>query len=184
MPHNVKFQIDTTTLTALHANLLPIRFLLRAKFDPASRHSADILPCAQTTTEKATRAMLKSINRETAPHIQEVVQLNAVRLLRDRPYALICFDLFPPDTDEQAREEFSLAVRQPIHEIIKRGGTFHVVRSRRMDDMVAGQYGRMREVDKGPRPYFADSLRPPVYVDGVRIERSRDREAYLDELVI
>lgn len=47
MPHKVTFQIDTTTLTALHPNL-PIRFPLRAKFNPASQHSADILPWAQT----------------------------------------------------------------------------------------------------------------------------------------
>lgn len=50
--------------------------------------------------------MLKSINRET-PRVKEIIQLNAVRLLRDRPYALICFDLFPPDAEEQVRDEFS-----------------------------------------------------------------------------
>jgi hypothetical protein len=28
--------------------------------------------------------------------------------------------------------------------------------------------------DRGPRPYFADSLNPPLYVDGIRVEGSLD----------
>lgn len=52
-----------------------------------------------------------------------------------------------------------------------------------MDDMVANQYRRLRDADKGPRPYFADSLRPPVYVDCVIIEMSRGGVPHPDEPV-
>ena len=39
-----------------------------------------------------------------------------------------------------------------------------------LDAPVAQRYARFREVDRGAKPYFADSLNPPLYVDGIRFE--------------
>lgn len=43
-----------------------------------------------------------------------------------------------------------------------------------MDGPVASQYRRLQQADNGSQPYFADSLYPPLYVDGRRIEKSKD----------
>ena len=41
-----------------------------------------------------------------------------------------------------------------------------------LDARVAQRYARFREVDRGAKPYFTDSLNPPLYVDGTRVEGS------------
>lgn len=97
-----------------------------------------------------------------------------IRLLSHRPYALICYDLFLHKCDDEARSRFSQNTQQPIHEIIKRGNSCHVIRSKKMDGPVASQYRRLQQADNGSQPYFADSLYPPLYVDGRRIEKSED----------
>lgn len=45
-----------------------------------------------------------------------------------------------------------------------------VWRSRRLDAKVAAEFARRRELDKGPLPYFVDTMHPPVYDSGVRLE--------------
>ncbi|KAK3291987.1 uncharacterized protein B0H64DRAFT_408663 [Chaetomium fimeti] len=177
MPGKKEYHIDGQTRGALQANT-GVRFLLRAKLTLESRHSSDIIPWAQSLAEKITKAVVETAGHDLA-HF--VMHLNVIRLLSHRPYAFICYDVFLNECDGQARNQFSQSPQQPIHEIIKRGNSCHVIRSKRMDDTVAAQYGRMQEVDNGPRPYFADSRYPPLYVDGRRVERSKDGKPDPDE---
>jgi hypothetical protein len=109
------------------------------------------------------------------------VQLNVVRLMATRPYAFFCYDVFLQECDEQVRDEVAQKAQQPIHEIIKRGNVYHVIRRKHLDALVAAHYQNMMDVDKGPRPYFADELHPPIYVDGKRIERSKNGSPDPDE---
>ncbi|KAK4151983.1 hypothetical protein C8A00DRAFT_44895 [Chaetomidium leptoderma] len=168
----MEFQIDKETRAALEANL-NIRFFFRLKMKPGSRHSSDIIPWAQTKADKVTKAMLEAIGRQ-APNLNVDMQLNIVSLLRNRPYALLCYDLFLDEGDEQVRGDFSQAVRQPIYEVIKRGKTFHVLRSKKMDAIVAGEYEMLQHYDEGPRPSFTDGLNPPLYDERKRVEKPKD----------
>ncbi|KAH6623715.1 hypothetical protein F5144DRAFT_595837 [Chaetomium tenue] len=165
-----EYHIDKETRAALQANT-GVRFLLRAKRTLESRHSSDIIPWAQNLSEKITRAVAEAAGYELT-HF--TIQYNVVRLLSHRPYAFICYDLFLHECDEEARNQFSQNTQRPIHEIIKRGNSCHVIRSKRMDGPVATKYRRLQQSDNGPRPYFADSLYPALYVDGRRIEKSKD----------
>jgi hypothetical protein len=47
--------------------------------------------------------------------------------------------------------------------------------------MVASEYKSLQERDNGPRPYFVDTLYPPLYVDGRRVEWSKDGTRDPDE---
>ena len=49
-----------------------------------------------------------------------------------------------------------------------------------LDWRVARRYELFREFDKGPRPYFADDLNPPIHINGIRFEGSEDE---LDDAV-
>jgi hypothetical protein len=172
-----EYKIDNDSRAALQTNT-GVRFLLRAKLKPGSRHSSDIIPWAQSLSEKIARAMAEAAGHQLT-HF--AMQLNMIRLLSHKPYALICFDLFLHESDEQVRSQFSQTLQQPIHEIIKRGNSCHVVRSKKLDEMVANHYRRLQDSDNGPRPYFTDGLYPPLYVDGRRIERSKDGTPDPDE---
>jgi hypothetical protein len=128
-------------------------------------HSSDILPWGQGVAENATRRLLAATARLTAkpPFLMNLVE-------NGRPYALICYDLFLQECDEQVRSEVLLKTQQPIHLIIKRGNAFRFFRSKELDAPVAAFYENMIDTDKDPRPYFIDELHTPVYVDGKRIE--------------
>ncbi|KAL2173055.1 uncharacterized protein P884DRAFT_281330 [Thermothelomyces heterothallicus CBS 202.75] len=166
MPRNREYHIDNETRTALQTKT-GVRFLLRTKLKAESRHSSDV-----------TRAVAEAAGHQLT-HF--AIQLNVIQLLSHRLYALICYDLFLYKYDEEVRSQFSQNPYQPIHEIIKRGNSCHVIRSKRLDDIVANEYKRRQECDNGPRPYFADSLYPPLYVDGRRVERSKDGTRDPDE---
>ena len=45
-----------------------------------------------------------------------------------------------------------------------------VWRSMRLDARIAAEFARREELDKGPMPYFVDTMHPPVYDGGVRVE--------------
>ncbi|KAK4152619.1 hypothetical protein C8A00DRAFT_16106, partial [Chaetomidium leptoderma] len=109
------------------------------------------------------------------------IHLTVIQLPTHRPYALICYDLFLHECDKDSRSHFSQNLNQPIHEIIKRANSYHVIRSKRLDEMVASEYKHLQECDNGPLPYFVDALYPPLYVDGRRIERSKDGTRDPDE---
>ena len=85
-----------------------------------------------------------------------------VKLLGRRPYAYICYDLFLNERDERVRAEIDRSLERPIHEVTKSGNTYHLRRNKRMDEVVAASYTNMHSLDKGPRPYFSDSMYPTV----------------------
>jgi hypothetical protein len=96
------------------------------------------------------------------------VQLNIVQLLPK--HVLICYDLFLDKSDERIRSEIAVSFERPIHKVFKIGNVYHIQRDGGLDGMVAAEYKRMESVDKGPRPFFADVMNPPVYDQGERIE--------------
>ncbi|AEO59072.1 hypothetical protein MYCTH_2307016 [Thermothelomyces thermophilus ATCC 42464] len=177
MPGDREYHIDDMTRTALQTQA-GVRFLLRAKLKAESRHSSDVIPWAQNLSEKVTKAMAEAAGHQLT-HF--AIHLNAIKLQSRRPYALICYDLFLHESDKDLRSQFSQNPNQPIHEIIKRANSYYIIRSKRLDDMVASTYKHLQECDNGPPPYFEDTLHPPLYVDGRRIERPKDGTRHPDE---
>ena len=170
----MEIQIAPETRAALEAGTY-MRFLYKAKFNLDSRHSEPVIAWAGGLAKVVSGAMLKDVGREAS---SVTTQMNMIQLLRVRKYALICFDLCFEDCNEQAQ------MKQPVHEISARGNAYHVRRNQQLDAMVAEEFTRMQEVDKGPRPYFADALHPPLYDEGRRVEEPKDRgepEELIDE---
>ena len=167
MPRDREYHIDNETRAALQTKAACVRFLLRAKLKAESRYSEDVIPWAQDLSEKVTKAVAEAAGHQLA-HF--AIQLNVIQLLCRRPYALICYDLFLHECDQDSRSQFSQNPNQPIHEIIKRANSYHVIRSRRLDDKVANEYKHIQESDDGPLPFFLDTRYPLLYVDGRRVK--------------
>ncbi len=172
-----EYHIDNESRAALQAKA-GTRFLLRAKLRTESRHSSDVIPWAQTISEEVTKVVAEAAGHQLA-HF--AIHLNVIRLLRRRPYALICYDLFLHEGDEDSRSQFSQNPNQPIYQIIKRSKSYHVIRSKPLDDRVATEYNDLQECDNGPPPYFEDKNYPALYVDGRRVEPSKDGTRDPDE---
>lgn len=68
MPGSKEYHIDNETRAALQANT-GVRLLLRAKLTLESRHSSDIIPWAQTLSEKITRAVAEAAGHELADFV-------------------------------------------------------------------------------------------------------------------
>jgi hypothetical protein len=114
-------------------------------------------------------AMLGHIGQQTAGFS---IQLNIVELLGVHKIALICYDLFLKECDEHVRSEIDQSLERPVHIITRRGKAFHVRRSDKMvEARVADQYREIGEFDEGPRPFFVDLMNPPLYDEGVRVEK-------------
>lgn len=156
----MEVQIALETRAALQTDTT-LRILIKAKFNLDSRHSQRAIAWAKSLAKAVTVAMLEGIGRESA---RVIIQMNMVKLLLIRSYALVCFDLFLDECNERAQS------RQPIHEVSKRGKVYHVRRNRKLDARVAAEYMRMQDRDKGLRPYFVENKHPPVYDEGIRME--------------
>lgn len=162
----MEIQIAPETRADLEAGIY-MRFLYYAKFNLDSRHSEPVIAWAGGLAKAVSSAMLKDVGREAS---SVTPQMNMVELLRVRKYALICFDLgFEGYNNEQAQ------MKQPVHVITARGNTYYVRRNRRLEARVAQEFTTKQNIDKGPRPYFADGLHPPVYDEGRRVEGPVDR---------
>ena len=156
----MEVQLDPETYASLEAGTT-IRFFYRVKFKLDSRHSGPVIAWAESRVTAVSCAILKHIGREAAGVI---VQMLMVQLLSVRNYALLCFDLVSEDCTKPAR------VQRPIHEISERGNAYVVWRSKRLDARIATEFARRQDLDKGPMPYFVDTLHPPMYDEGVRVE--------------
>ncbi len=173
----MEVKIAPETRAALEANLT-LRCLYMAKFHLDSRHSKVVIPWAQSLAERFSSAMLEAIGQQTA---DVSIQLNMIQLLRTRKIALISYDLFLKECDKRVRDEIDRSLKQPVHEISQRGNVYYMRRNEKVDARVAAEYMRMGSSDKGPRPFFADTMNPPVYVDGRRIEGSSGGQGKEDE---
>ena len=113
--------------------------------------------------------MTESVTSYTADTL-----LHAVLLHRSRIW--VCFDLFLNDCKPEVRRRPDESLARPIHAIVthESGDGYRIRRSPALDTRVAQHYATIREVDKGPRPYFTDNLNPPLYIDGIRFEGSLD----------
>lgn len=144
-----------------------IRFFYRVKFKLDSRSSGPVIAWAESRANAAICAILKQVGREAA---SVKVQMLDVHLLRVRKYAYLCFDLSLGKEGDDCTEKPAVRLRRPIHEIAKRGNAYVVWRSGRLDARIAAELARRQELDKGPLPYFVDTMHPPVYDSGRRLE--------------
>jgi hypothetical protein len=170
-----------------------IRCLLTTRYPLPSRQSSAAFALADQLVEELVRAVPAQAQLGTppppppgvpppttakdgggAPSTDNVTndtadtRLHAVLLQRNR--LLVCFDLFLHDCKPNVRRQVDESIAQPIHVLVKSGDICQMRRSPMLDRQVAERYAEFREVDRGPRPYFADSLNPPLYVNGRRFE--------------
>lgn len=162
-------RIAPETRAALEAGT-HMRFLYRAKFTLDSRHSKPVIAWTEKRAKKLSGAMLKDVGREES---SVTTQMIMVQLLRIRKIALICFDLCFEECECKCNEGAQMK-QPPVHMISIRGKTCHVQRNKQLDARVAAEFTTMQDHDKGPLPYFADSLNPPVYDMGRRVEGPED----------
>ncbi|KAL2140834.1 hypothetical protein VTI28DRAFT_3198 [Corynascus sepedonium] len=165
-----------------------IRCLLSMRYPLPSRQSSAAIAFAGELAEKLTRAVPVelglppvssspiAINRATSTDsvtsYTADAQLHAVLLDRNR--ILACFDLFLHDCKPEVRRQADKSLERPIHAIAihESGDGYRIWRSPALDTRVAQRYATLRDVDRGPRPYFRDNLNPPLYIDGIRFEGS------------
>lgn len=152
------------TSASLKAEDTTVRFFYRVKFNLDSRQSGPVIAWAESRATAASRAILTQVGRDAGAK----VRMLEVHLLRVRRYALLCFDLCLGQAEDDDYDCPKPA--RPIHEIAERGDAYVVWRGRRLDAKVAAEFARRRELDKGPLPYFVDTMHPPVYDSGVRLE--------------
>lgn len=156
----MEVQLAPETYASLKADTT-VRFFYRVKFKLDSRDSGPVIAWAESRANAVSCAILKHIGREAASF---KIQMVMVQLLRNRNYALLCFDLSLEDCTKPAR------LQRPIHEISERGSAYVVWRSKRLDARIATEFARLQGFDKGPLPYFVDAMNPPIYDGGIRVE--------------
>lgn len=161
-----------------------IRCLLNTRYPLPSRQSSAAYALADQLVEELARAVTAQLGPPPVPSFTTAedgvpstdnvtsytadTRLHAVLLERNRLF--VCFDLFLHDCKPEVRRQVDESIAQPIHIFLKSGDTCQVRRSLGLDREVAGRYAELREVDKGPRPYFVDDLSPAFYVNGKRYE--------------
>lgn len=144
-----------------------LRCLLEIKYRHRDRHSVPFIAWATWKAKEISRGLLKGAGQE-AEEFTGV--LNQVLLGKYHHPSYICYDLYLEKCSSQTRKNIGESTRQPIHVITKNGGVFIARRDPRLDPIVAQCYEFAQEHDKGPRPYFADSEHPPLYILGRRVE--------------
>ncbi|KAI1495888.1 hypothetical protein F5X99DRAFT_422567 [Biscogniauxia marginata] len=154
----MQLDIAPESYAALKANGT-LRCLFETKYTPSSRHSAVAIALAQARPANAT---------PTAD-----LGLNAVTLSRGKRF-IVCYDMFLEGCEKEVRDRVDQSVDQPVHAIYRSGDIYYLRRNEALDRRVAQEYAHLRQVDKGPRPYFTDSKNPPVYDEGERIEDPDD----------
>ena len=162
-----------------------IRCLLSTRYPLLSRQSSAALALADQLVEELTRAVPAQLGpppvpsyttkaEDGAPSTDNVpsytadTRLHAVVLERNR--LLVCFDLFLHDCKPEVRRLVDESMARPIHVLLKSGDLCQMRRSPMLDGEVAERYKEFRRLDKGPRPYFNDSLNPGFYVNGRHFE--------------
>jgi hypothetical protein len=148
-----------------------IRCLFRTRFKLDSRLSGPVIAWANSLANTFCEALLEDIGQKAA-----VFDKQMLMVVLSREHALICYDIFLEECSELVRIDIGRSTKQPIHEIRKKGNVYQVRRSKNLDAIVSAEYKRMQGLDKGPQPYFSDSMDPPVYDNGVRLEGFRDGE--------
>jgi hypothetical protein len=160
-----------------------LRCLFETKYIPTSRHSSVAIALAHDLVKEFTDALLAHIAQTEAEarpaNANPTADLkpNVVTLLRGKRF-LICYDMFLEGCKEEVRDKVDQCVDQPIHVIYKPRDIYYLRRNAALDRQVAEEYARLKQIDKGPQPYFTDSKNPPVYDEGKRID---DPEDWLDE---
>jgi hypothetical protein len=167
-----------------------IRCLLDMRYPLPSRQSSAAIAFACQWAEELARAIPTQLGPPPVPSPATATdgalstgsvtsytadaQLHAVLLHRNR--IRVCFDLFLHDCKPEVRRLADQSLSRPIHAIVihESGDGYRIKRSVALDARVAHRYTSIRDVDRGPRPYFTDDLNPPLYIDGIRFEGSLD----------
>ncbi|KAK3299490.1 uncharacterized protein B0H64DRAFT_388632 [Chaetomium fimeti] len=166
-----------------------IRCLLSMRYPLPSRHSSDAIAFARQSTEELARAIPAQLGPPPVPSpaiatdggatstdsvtsYTADVQLHGVLLDRNR--LLVCFDLFLHDCKPEVRRQVDESLARPIHAVVihESGDGYRISGNPALDARVAQRYAEMREDDWGPRPYFNDSSKPSLYINGIRFEGS------------
>lgn len=84
------------------------------------------------------------------------IQMHLVKLLDDKTRTFFCFDVYLEGCDASLRAEMESSTRQPIHLIIQRKHICYARRHQRADALVATEFGRVNDDDKGPKPFFVN----------------------------
>jgi hypothetical protein len=168
-----------------------IRCLLDMRYPLPSRHSSAAIAFAHHFAEELALAIpahlgphpavsppisdtgrTATLSTQPVPSYTADGQLLAVLLNRNRLWA--CIDLFLHTCKHKVRRQVAETLSRPIHVIVihESGDGYRIRRSPALDARVAQRYEIFREMDKGPQPYFADNLNPPLYIDGIRFEGS------------
>lgn len=162
----MEVQIAPETRAALEATTT-VRFLYHAKFHHTSRLSAEVIPWAESKAKEVISEALQVMGQEAR---SVKISMVMIQLRRTRKPAMLCFDVVSGDDVVSKDDEQPTLARQPIHEISRRGEAYYLRRSRNLDPRVAAELRLTRSFDKGPLPYFVDSMNPPMYDDGRRVE--------------
>ncbi|KAK4248945.1 hypothetical protein C7999DRAFT_30635 [Corynascus novoguineensis] len=174
-----------------------IRCLLDMRYPLTSRQSSAAIAFACELAEELARAVPAELGPRPVPSSPIAInratstdsvtsytadaQLHAVLLDRNR--ILACFDLFLHDCKPEVHRQADKSLARPIHAIVIResGDGYRIRRSPALDTRIAQRYATLRDVDRGPRPYFYDNLNPPLYIDRIRFEGSLDEEEEEEE---
>jgi hypothetical protein len=129
---------------------------------------------AALTADGTIRCLLDM--RYPLPSRQSSAAIAFARQFADELARAVPAHLGPPPEAPEIRRQVDESLAQPIHVILihESGDGYRIRRSPALDSRVAQRYAVIREQDRGPRPYFADNLNPPLYVDGIRFEGSLD----------
>ncbi|CAK7229792.1 hypothetical protein SBRCBS47491_007369 [Sporothrix bragantina] len=87
--------------------------------------------------------------------------------------ALLLFDVFLPDVDDEVRHAMEKSIDQPIHFAFRQSsdGSLHLQRREKLDDKAHSHYQGTLMVDQTSPPYVKDGLFAHNYINGVREER-------------
>ncbi|KAM0425474.1 hypothetical protein ACHAPT_009263 [Fusarium lateritium] len=117
--------------------------------------------------DKATQALLRDLERDTAAFTKQV---QMIQLRRKRIY--FCFDLFLSECSNETRADVSQSTEHLIHLISKVGrrGSYRVSRNKALETTCSLQLRDRQNWDKGERPFFDDMFTALVYHNGILVE--------------
>ncbi|CAK7226610.1 hypothetical protein SCUCBS95973_006260 [Sporothrix curviconia] len=87
--------------------------------------------------------------------------------------ALLLFDVFLPDIDDEVRRYMEDSTDIPVHFAFRQSsdGTLHLQRRKKLDEKAIGNYYNCLFLDRTSPPYIMDGLFPHSYMNGIRQER-------------
>ncbi|KAK8001317.1 hypothetical protein PG991_013539 [Apiospora marii] len=176
-------QWDRESRAALEAGRT-VRCLTRQKYRQECRRPTHVKAWAEKRAEKACKGLVQGLDGDPAPVLTK--QLLVIYLRRKHVY--LCFDVFLPpaaapkdqEVDENPGDTSATTqlqsedcqhdhfkTDQPIYYLYRETEGFRLRRNKNFDKICAAHYSQIQVFDKGGLPYFMDTLKPAVYIDGI-----------------